>query len=303
MRAVRLPLLEDPARALPARPTEHGSVRTIILVALFFGLGLIASAVWSHRSARPAEVTRPGIELSRGTKTVLDHLDKPVEIRFYSLLDPNSGSNLRGFSSHVDELLLAYQQAAGGKVVLSAPTNANPNAALADGIKAFNLDKGEGCYLGLVLSCAEKREVLAQLSPEWEPALEADISRAILRLTEGPLTARTASGTSMVDPAVMEQIKRSIPNPDAVSLDEGTKTLREVALKEFTAAVNEGQGQIKQAQVRLLEAGKNGSTTDQETAKQNLQQVQGAQAQKLEEIVLQSQARIDAFKQLKAAGK
>ena len=63
-------------------------------------------------------------------------------------------------------------------------TNANPNAALADGIKGFNLEKGEGCYLGIALSSKGKKEVLPQLSPEWEPALESDVSRAILRLSQ-----------------------------------------------------------------------------------------------------------------------
>ena len=60
------------------------------------------------------------------------------------------------------------------------------NAAAADGIRPFNLDKGDACFLGLTVACGERKESLAQLEPEWEPALPFDLARAILQVTATP---------------------------------------------------------------------------------------------------------------------
>ena len=69
------------------------------------------------------------------------------------MLDPASVSDsVTAFARRVDELLSAYQQAAGDKIKVTrftSESNLKPNAAPADGIHAFNLDKGEACFLGL----------------------------------------------------------------------------------------------------------------------------------------------------------
>jgi hypothetical protein len=285
------------------RSGENGAVRTVLLGAVFFILGIVTAALWFHQPARPATPSESRIQLSAGTKAILDHLDKPVEIRFYSLLDAGAPAALREFSGRIDQLLSAYQQAAGGKLVLAYETNANANAALADGIKGFNLDKGEGCYLGIALVCAQKKEALPQLSPEWETAVEADISRAIARVTETVPGLKPLGGTSTTDAKVIEEVKQIIPNPDGITMQEGTRILTEAARKEFAAAASEGQNRIKQAEARVLEVGQSGPAADRESAMNNLRQAQAAQAQKLEDIVQRSQSRIDAFKQLKLEAK
>ena len=129
--------------------------------------------------------------MSDATLTVLQKLDSVLEIRFYSVLDPASvPDSVMAFAGRVNQLLSAYQQAAGGKIKLTrfdSQSNLNHNAARADGVQAFNLDKGEPCYLGVALVFNGRKETLPHLSPEWEQALEPDLTRAIIRLMEPPV--------------------------------------------------------------------------------------------------------------------
>jgi ABC-type uncharacterized transport system involved in gliding motility auxiliary subunit len=292
----------------PGSPTkrEDGSVRTILLVAVCFCLGLAVSAFWFRPPAKPAAPPKPTFELSNASKGLLEHLETPIAIRFYSLLDPKGPPALREFSGRVDQVLSAYEQQANGKILVTrydAQTNANPNAALADGINGFNLDKGEGCYLGLALSCNGRKEVLAQLSPEWEPALESDVTRALLRLAEADLSAKTKVSTRPTDAAVVEEIKQRIPDIASVSLEDGTRTLRESSLKEFAAAVSEMQAQVRETQARFEQARNNGTAADKESALKHLQEVQTAQTEKLNQIAARSQAQITALQQLKSNAK
>lgn len=282
---------------------ERGSVRTAVLVVVFFCLGLAASTLWFHRSAKPVPEIEPGLALSPSTKEVLGHLNNPVEVRCYSILDPNSSPALLAFSGRVKQLLAAYQQAAPGKVTLNMPASADPQTALADGIKGFNLDKGEGCYLGVTLSSAGKKEVLAQLAPEWEQALEPDISRALQRVTSTTATQGSISPATPADTAAADSVRRDIPNLESVSLEDGIRILRESSLKEFTKAVEEMQAQVRDAQDRLAQARSSGSQSDQDAAMKQLQSVESANAERLKEIAANSQARVDALKKLKAGAK
>jgi len=292
----------------PARlqASENGSIRTPLLVLLSFCVGLAVSAflVWPRaKSATPAEAPR---ELSVATKSVLAHLDRTIEIHFYALLDPNAPNTLRSFSGRVARLLTSYQQQANGKIAVAqsdSQNNSDPNAAIADGIREFDLDKGEGCYLGLSLSGNGKKEVLARLSPEWEPALEADISRAIERLAETSSSAKAVPGRAPPDSASIAEVQQIIPDTASVSLEEGTRILKTTSLKEFTAAVNEMQAQVREAQARLEQAQKGASPAEQDSALKHLQEVQTGQALKLKEIAAKSQAQIDALKQLKSSGR
>jgi ABC transporter family protein len=288
------------------RADERGSVRTILLVVVFFVLGLVVSALWFRPPGKPPAAAEAPVELSDSTKAVVAQVSQPIEIRFYSLLDPSAPASLNAFSEHIEQLLSAYQQQANGKIQVNrfdARTNASPNAALADGIKGFNLDKGEGCYLGLALACNGKKETLAQLAPEWEPALEADISRAILRLTEAAPPNNAALTGPKSDIAAGEEVKQRIPNYASVSLEEGTRILREAALKEFASTVNQMQTELQEAQQHLEQARNAGSAPEQESAVKHLQDVQKAQSEKLREVAARSQSLIATLQQLKAGNK
>ena len=298
MRLISTNEIQRPRRS---RRAERGNIRIILLGLLCFCLGLTASAILRHRKAQPVALPEPPLELTDGTKAVLTRLKAPVTIRFYSILDPSAPQSQNAYAIRVNRLLEAYQRQANGKIQLARYTDpANANAAIADGIHGFDLDKGGGCYLGLALSYSDKKEAQDRLSPEWEAALESDVSRAILRLTETTTISQQAAGVRAPDTGVVEQVKRLIPNSATISTEEGSQILRQSALKEYSQAVNDMQVQVREAQRQLEQAQNTGSAADQESAVKRLQELQAAQSEKLKKIAFKSQAQIAAFQQLKA---
>lgn len=296
------PAWVTPARFPSGRHAEQGNVRSILLPIVCFALGIALSALWSGRAARPVPSRQPAPELTETTTRLLTSLPQPVEIRFYSLLDPGAPGALAQFAQRVGRLLSVYQQEANGKLTVTrfdTPTNANPNAALADGIKGFDLDKGEGCYLGLVLSSGGKREVLPQLAPSWEQALEADISRAIERLAESGSPQKNWAPATPAQETLVAEIRERIPNVDSVPLEEGMRILREASVKEYAAAAGDLQARVQEAQARVVQARNSGSAADQDAALKDLQTVQAEQAKRLKDIAANAQARMDAFRRLK----
>lgn len=292
------------------RRHEQANARTTALVLGFFLLGVAASAIWFYRAshfrggtgAGPGEGTASG-GLSDGTIAVLKRLDSPVEIRFYSLLDPASTSDsLRGFAERVNQLLSLYQQAANGQIKVTRKTSLADasQAAAADGLKSFNSDKGESCFLGISLVRGTHKEALPLLSPDWESALESDLSRAIARVIDASAPTRPVAART-IDPAVIEEVKRIFPHLESVSVEEGARALREAAVNDMKAAVAEMDTQEKEAEQRLAQAQAGGSEAEQQSAMKHLQEVQAQHTQKLKQITARSAAQVEALKQLKAA--
>jgi len=102
-----------------------------------------------------------------------------------------------------------------------------------------------------------------------------------------------------VDAAMMEAVKQAIPNYASVSLEAGVQVLRAAALKQFAAAANELDAQVKQAQEQLVQAENGQAAAGQQAAMKHLQQTQAEQAEKLQQIAAQLQAQIAVLKQLK----
>ena len=287
------------------RVAERGAApgKALIPVALILGVMISGLSCRRQNNDAPAPAEPATVQLSEGTKSVITHLSQPVEIRFYSLLDPSATSSLSGFAQQVGLLLSAYEQQSGGKIRVrryDSATNSDPNAALADGIKGFDLDKGAGCYLGVALVSNGKREVLSQLDPEWGQAVEADISRALVQVSTAAVPSNPSATAVKNDAAAFEAVKQQIPDLTSVSLEDGTRLLRESGLKEFAAAVTQMKSEMQEAQQRLEQAHNNGSPADQESAMKHLQEVQTAQSEKLREVAARSQALIATFQQLKA---
>jgi hypothetical protein len=216
------------------------------------------------------------------------------------LLDPASvGAGGREFAGRVDQLLSQYEQAAGGKIKIARVnlnSSAAANAAVADGIKPFNQDKGDACYLGVAVIRGGQKALLASLSPDWEPALESDLSRAIADVdASGP----RAQSAPKADAASLEAVKRAIPNLEAVSVEEGSRQLRTAALTDYKKTAQELQTRIEEAEQHFLQAQNSGSASDQEAALKDLQQAKKDQTDKLREIVLASKAQVEALQQLK----
>jgi hypothetical protein len=293
------------------RRGEQAGSRTIILLLVLL-LGLAACGLWFYTSTRRGAAGAgvdtggtPASLLSDSTKAVLDRLNSPLEIRFYALLDPGTvPGSLTAFADRIGQLLAGYQQEAGGKIKVTnfnAQSNPNAKAATADGITVFNLDKGEACYLGVTLVLNGRKETLPHLSPEWEQALEADVTRAIIRLLDGALPTTVPTAVSQINTAAVQEVRSLITDLAAVSVQQGKEILRDAALKDFTAAARKMQKQVKEAEQRLTQARNGGTDAEQQAAMKYLQQVQAEQTEKLKEIAARSKAQIDTFQQLKAA--
>lgn len=307
-------LAKNAQRTKEPRTGEQAGARTILLLLVVFLLGLAVSALWFYTSSNRISTSAskepggsPTVILSESSKAVLNRLDSPLEIRFYNVLDRASvPESVTAFAGRVDQLISAYQQEAGDKIMLTrfdSRSNLKPNAAAADGIHAFNLDRGDACYLGLALAYKGRRESLPRLAPEWERALEPDLTRAISRLLDAaqPITIPVAA--SQIDTGAVQEVRALIPNLAAVSEEEGRRILQDTALKEFTAAVQEMETQLKEAEQRVLQAQNAGSDADQQAARKHMQQVQAQQTAKLKQIAARSKAQLDTFQQLKAAAR
>jgi hypothetical protein len=299
---------------LAPRPGAQAGTRTTVLLLVVCLLGIAGGVFWFYSASRRSPATAnepasgtPASRLSDTTRAVLDRLESPLQIRFYALLDPATlPDSVSAFAGRVGQLLSAYEQAAPGKIKLTSVTsqsNPNANAALADGIAAFNRDKGEACYLGIALALNGQKETLPRLSPEWEQALEPDLTRAIIRLVDETRSVTAPIAVSQLNTAAVQEVRTLIPDLSAVSVQAGKQMLLDAAYKEFAAAAKEMQAQVKEAEQRLTQARNGGTAAEQQAASQHLQQLQAEQAEKLKEIAARSKAQMDAFQQLKAAAR
>jgi len=184
---MRASLVNGLGATLGLRPGERAGTRTIFLLLVVCLLGIASGAYWFYRASQRGAASAggpasgaSGIVLSDSTTSILAGLESSLEIRFYALLDPATvPASVTAFAGRVGQLLSEYQKDAPGKIKVTSFTsqsNSDANAAMADGITVFNLDKGEACYLGITLALNGRKETLPHLSPDWEQALEPDLS-------------------------------------------------------------------------------------------------------------------------------
>ena len=305
-------------KPLPAIPTASRiRTRTGIVVLGLIGvlLGLGAGVYWYHGAAKtnlPPTAPASANGLPEVMTATLSSLAAPVEIRFYGPADPKRlPGDLPAFVGRVGQLLAWYEQEAGGKIRV---TRLDPQqsreagaTAKADGIKPVLLASGDFYHLGLVVGYHGRREILAPLAPEWELALESDLSRAILRVTSAPSTAPRAASVPDADPAaareIVQEITRAIPNWESLTPEEGAQILRQRALEQCQATIRETQPLITAAQAKLAAAQRDASEPEQQTARKQFQQVQTEQNEKIQQISQRAQDQIAALEQLKRAGR
>jgi hypothetical protein len=302
MRPSRLSFPESTTRV---RRGEQGHVRLVIILIVCLLLGFAIGALWHYRRTAQAPMSGDAavdVGLSASTKAVLQRVDSPVEIRFYSVLDPaTTTDSLRAFAGRVDRLLSEFEKEGGGKVNVirhASPSDSVTVAASADGIRSFNLDKGEPCYLAIVVAQNDQKELLSGFSPDWEPALEADLSRAIARVIS-PRGANEQWKPPALPPARTEEVRKLIPDPASVTLEEGTKLLREKAMVEFEAATKDMESQLKEAEQRFVQAQNEKSESAQQQAKEQLQRIRSEQMEKVKQIAARLHDQTAALEQLK----
>lgn len=288
----------------PGAGLLRGRITALILAS--FVVGGVLGALLIQRATRPGPVAAQARELSDATRSALQRLETPVEIHFYDLLDPSLiASPVEALGGRVEKLLEAYRAEAGDKLKIvvqkSEPTDELQNAASADGLKPFNIEKGAACYLGIAVIGQGARETMAQLTPEWEEALEFDLTRAIARVAAARPPGQAAAAPAAVSEASLQAVKQLIPDINAVSEEEGAKILRQAAVADFARVAQEMNTRIKAAEEAVKQAQASNSEADQQAALQQLQQAQAEQAAQLKEIAARSQAEVDAFISLKKA--
>ena len=295
------PYSTNPPRNPGAQTARASGRSTLILLLVVFLLGAVLAGVWFKYGAQTAG---GGPGLSSQTVDLLHHLNSPVQIRFYSVLPAGSAPEpLQDFSRRVDHLLSKFQAANDGKihVVRNISTSGTyADAAAADGIRAFNLDKGDASFLGITVVGAGRKETMAQLQPEWEPALPIDLARAILQVTAPPASP-VFKVSAPVSPEITNEILRLIPDVKGTSLEDGIGMLRQTAVDKFSEAGAEMEKQIQAAQQQLSDAQNGRSEAEQQAAMKHLQQVQLEQAEKIKALAAQLKAQISVFEQMKAA--
>ncbi|MGO8837379.1 MAG: Gldg family protein [Limisphaerales bacterium] len=296
---------QNPRTGDPQTARSSGR-RLLVLAPVFVLLGIVLAGIW-FKYGQPANgflwSGRGPVKLSDSTRDLLRHLNAPVEIRFYSVLPPGSAPEaLQDFSGRVDRLLSEFQAVNDSQIHVTrsvSTSGTSADAAAADGIHPFNLDKGAACFLGVAVACGEQKESLPQLQPEWEPALEFDLARAIFRVTATPATPVVKASTP-VSTETTNEILRLIPDVKGTSLEDGIGILRAATVNKFVEAGAEMEKQIHAAQQQAAEAQNGKSEAEQQAAMKHLQQVQLDQAEKLKAIGAQLQAQISAFEQMKA---
>jgi hypothetical protein len=307
MRPIPVPQV-DPGKL--CRNHAQAGIRTLFIAGLCLLIGLGLGTFWHSRHAqriavKTEELAQDVGTLSAATTALLQSLKAPVQIRFYALLDAATvPEDITRFAGQVEELLASYQRESGGKLTVTRfRSRSDVTAAAADGMKPFNLDKGDVCYLGMTVVQGGRKEFIPRLFPEWEQALESDVSRAIGRVLGPSASVSSVAAALPVDPAILAEVKRQLPNFASVSLEEGSQILRETALKGFQAALGQTEGQLKEAEQRVARMEESKSETGKQEALKDLQRLQAEQAAKLGEFTRKSSAQIEALRQLKESAR
>jgi len=294
----------NPPPAPEPRSERRAGGRLLVLAPVMVLLGAGLAGLW-FKYGTPAAGSRSGeTRLSSSTLDLLQHLNSPVEIRFYSVLPPQSApESLQAFSGRVEQLLADFQTANDRQIHVTrnpSTSGSTEDAAAADGVRAFNLDKG-ACFLGITVVSGSQKESLAQLQPEWESALPYDLARAIQRLTAEPAPAPVAREVAKPSPEIIDSIHRLIPDLRPVSVEQADKIFHAEFMKEYEQASSAAEAEVSAAQQQVVQAQSGGSPDDLAAAQKKLLDVQLAQGEKIKQLAANLQTRLAVFQQLKAA--
>jgi hypothetical protein len=283
----------------PTRPRK-ARIGVVVAIIILAALGGIAFQHYRSVQAQKAAAAE-AVTLLPSTEAVLKGLKSPLEIHFYSLLDPASTpESLRAFSERVNRLLAEYERAGNGKIQVvryDELNDANAKAAAEDGIHSFNRDKGEASYLGIAAVRDGQKESMAELSPEWEPALESDLSRVVQRVDEMIPAGTTPANVSDTELTAAQAAIASNPALANATVEQGTQVLRDQALADFKAAVADMESRSKAAEQRLGQSG----VSEADVAKE-IETIRAEQTAKMQEITARLHNQLAALAQSKAAG-
>jgi ABC-type uncharacterized transport system involved in gliding motility auxiliary subunit len=192
----------------------------VIVLLTVIALNVLGTVIFSR-----LDLTREkNYTLSEGAQEVLDNLKYPVVIRYYCSRSNNlMPVALKNYASRVEDLLNSFKQAGKGKLIIEKydPTSVadNEENAELDGIYGQSLSSGDKLYFGLAVSCLDKTESIAFLTPQKEGILEYDIARAIKQVsrdkmkTIGVMSVFPVLGSDKPSQAMLAQGKYALEQP------------------------------------------------------------------------------------------
>ena len=199
----------------------------LLLIALAFLLfNAFSGLVFTH--ARLDLTEQKLYTISEGTKTILEGLDKPIELDFFYSDEATKGLvALRNYARRVEELLRAYERESGGKLKLHVvdpePFSEEEDRAAELGLQAVPLNQGgDKVYFGLAATNADGRtQSIPFFALDQEEFLEYELSRLVQSLasprmpvvgvlSDLPITGGFDMRTQQATPpwTVLEQIRQ-----------------------------------------------------------------------------------------------
>lgn len=159
------------------------------VVLLFVGLVLlnfIAGRVGGKLDFTAAQI----YTLSDGTHEILDEVEEPVTLKFFfSRSLEGVPIMFKNYAQRVEELLEQYESASNGMVQVEVidpkPDTEEEEAAIRYGLNGQPVPPvGDTLFFGLVAIQADQEEIIPIFTPQREPFLEYDITRAIWRVQQ-----------------------------------------------------------------------------------------------------------------------
>ncbi len=124
--------------------------------------------------------------LSKGTKNIVRNLEAPVKIQYFVTDSPEMMSaEERNFAERIKNMLIEYKKLS--RNVILEQLNPEPDtdaedAAVLAGLQTAMGSRGE-IYMGIVVKCLDKEEIIPFVMPDREQLLEYDVTSAISRVS------------------------------------------------------------------------------------------------------------------------
>lgn len=165
----------------------YSGVGLLLIAAAFLIFNMVSGLAFTN--ARLDLTEQKLYTISDGTKQILGGLEEPINLTFYfSDKSAKELVALRNYARRVEEMLKAYERAAGGKIRLRVvdpePFSEDEDAAAAAGLQAVPLNRGgEQIYFGLAGSNGvDATQVIPFFQPDQEEFLEYELSRLVQSL-------------------------------------------------------------------------------------------------------------------------
>lgn len=170
------------------RKAQSKLLYAIIASALVFVIVIIVNFIASVADVRVDCTEDQLYTLSQNSKNILKKLDTPVTIRFYFSKNSNQMPVFfKNFAKRIEDLLDEYQEAGGKNIIIAKfdpePDSDAEDSALMDGVRGQMLSNGEKIYLGIAISCLDETVAIPFIPPDRENMLEYDITSAISQVS------------------------------------------------------------------------------------------------------------------------